>query len=48
MLHSFTYETSAGRVIFGEGSLAQLPQEVLRLGLKRVLVISTPEQAQQG
>jgi maleylacetate reductase len=44
----FTYEVLAGRVIFGEESLAKLPGEVVRLGLKRILVISTPGQAQQG
>ena len=33
------------RVVFGAGSLSQLPAELDRLGAKRALVISTPEQA---
>ncbi|HYJ96853.1 MAG TPA: maleylacetate reductase [Burkholderiaceae bacterium] len=33
------------RVVFGVGSLAQLPAELERLGAKRALVLSTPEQA---
>ncbi len=33
------------RVVFGAGSLAQLPAELDRLGAKRALVLSTPEQA---
>lgn len=41
---SFTYEALPMRVIFGAGTLAQLPQEAERLGLRRLLVLSTPEQ----
>src|SRR3954469_10102017 len=32
------------RVIFGAGSLAELPDEVDRLGLERVLILCSPEQ----
>ncbi|WP_459984932.1 iron-containing alcohol dehydrogenase [Nocardioides sp. AN3] len=32
------------RVVFGPGSLAHVPDEVDRLGLKQVLVLSTPGQ----
>ena len=32
------------RVVFGAGSLSQLPAELERLGAKRVLLLSTPEQ----
>jgi maleylacetate reductase len=41
---SFTYTGFAGRVVFGEGSLASLPAELERLGARRALVLSTPEQ----
>jgi alcohol dehydrogenase class IV len=41
---SFTYNGQPARVIFGSGTLSQLPAEVERLGLKRVLVLATPPQ----
>ncbi|MGW1025612.1 maleylacetate reductase [Streptomyces sp. NPDC002577] len=39
---AFTYEALPMRVVFGAGSLVQVPDEVERLGLRRVLVLSTP------
>ncbi|MFF4585636.1 maleylacetate reductase [Streptomyces sp. NPDC001388] len=39
---TFTYEALPMRVVFGTGSLRQLPQEASRLGLRRILVLSTP------
>ncbi|MFK0159932.1 maleylacetate reductase [Streptomyces sp. NPDC090493] len=41
---TFTFEALPMRVVFGTGSLSQLAQEAERLGLKRLLVLSTPEQ----
>jgi maleylacetate reductase len=38
----FTFDNPPGRVVFGAGSLAALPEEIARLGLKRALLISTP------
>jgi alcohol dehydrogenase class IV len=43
-MNPFVYTGFAGRVVFGEGSLATLPEEVARTGAKRALVLSTPEQ----
>ena len=40
----FTYNSFAGRVVFGSGALARLPEEVERLGARRAIVLSTPEQ----
>ena len=40
-MNRFTYAANASRVIFGEGSLAQVGDEIERLGSKRVLVLST-------
>jgi alcohol dehydrogenase class IV len=40
----FTYTGLPARVVFGSGTLAQLPAELDRLGLKRVLVLATPQQ----
>ena len=40
----FVYTGLPARVVFGAGSLAQLPAELDRLGAKRALLISTPEQ----
>jgi len=41
----FTYTGLPSRVVFGAGSIAQIPAELDRLGAKRALVLSTPEQA---
>ena len=41
----FVYNGLPMRVVFGAGSLSQLPAELQRLGAKRALVLSTPEQA---
>ncbi len=41
----FTYVANPGRVIFGSGTIDQLGIEAERLGIKQVLVLSTPQQA---
>jgi len=39
----FTYETSPGRVVFGRGTVrTALPDEVVRLGADRVMVVTGP------
>ena len=40
----FTYIARPARVLFGPGTLAQLPAEVEKLGARKALVLSTPEQ----
>jgi maleylacetate reductase len=40
----FVYASHPSRVIFGAGTIGRLPEEVKRLGLSRVLVVSTPGQ----
>ncbi|WP_299048781.1 maleylacetate reductase [uncultured Tateyamaria sp.] len=47
-MQAFTYEPQKSRVIFGSGTVAAIPEEAGRLGLKRLLVLSTPEQADQA
>lgn len=44
-MKSFTYQATPTRVVFGVGSLATLADEIERLGARRALVLSTPEQA---
>lgn len=44
MQTEFVYETLPNRVVFGEGKLETLGEEVERLGGKRALVLSTPQQ----
>ena len=44
-MEPFVYTTAPVRVIFGSGTLAQLPEEVARLGARRALVLATPPQA---
>src|SRR5436309_9623745 len=43
-MHPFVYDQPATRVIFGIGSLDRLSEEVKRLGARRAIVLSTPEQ----
>ncbi len=45
---AFTYTAHPARVLFGAGSLQQLGAEIERLGAKRALVLSTPEQAESA
>lgn len=47
-MHEFVYHGHPGRVVFGAGALAQLEHEIDRLGARRALVLSTPEQAAQA
>ena len=43
-MQPFVYNAHPARVIFGSGTLSQLPAEVERLGLERALVLATPQQ----
>ena len=43
-MQPFVYVAQPSRVVFGAGSLAQLGAEIDRLGARRALVLSTPEQ----
>lgn len=43
-MKEFVYIGRPARVIFGAGALRQLPAEVDRLGARKALVLSTPEQ----
>lgn len=47
-MEGFVYQCSPSRVVFGQGALAQLPDEVARLGAHRALVLTTPEQRGLG
>ena len=44
MQNSFIYQTLPSRVVFGHGTRETLAAEADRLGLSRLLVLSTPEQ----
>ena len=44
-MQPFVYDGLPCRVIFGSGTLAKLADEIDRLGAKRALLLSTPEQA---
>jgi maleylacetate reductase len=44
MTEAFTYTGLPGRVVFGSGTLARIPEELRALGCGRGLVLSTPEQ----
>jgi maleylacetate reductase len=47
-MRAFVYQAHPARVVFGAGSLQQLPAEVDRLGAQRALVLCTPGQADAG
>lgn len=48
MIGSFTFENLPCRVVFGSGTLAAAKAEIERLGGKRALVLTTPQQEAQG
>lgn len=48
MIGTFTFENLPCRVVFGSGTLALAKAEVERLGGKRALVLTTPQQEAQG
>jgi alcohol dehydrogenase class IV len=43
-MQSFNFTSLPSRVIFGQGSLAQVKKEIESLGAKRALILCTPEQ----
>lgn len=47
-MQDFVYNGNPARVIFGSGTVARLGDEADRLGTKRLLVLSTPEQVEQA
>jgi maleylacetate reductase len=48
MTRPFVFPGLATRVVFGHGTLAQVPDEVARLGRSRAMVLSTPQQEAQA
>ena len=48
MIGSFTFENLPCRVVFGSGTLSSAGTEVERLGGKRALVLTSPQQEAQG
>ena len=47
-IRPFVYEALPYRVIFGQDTLASLREEAARLGIRRALVLTTPQQVEQG
>ncbi len=45
---SFLYSTNKSRILFGAGALEKVPAEIRRMGLLRVLVLSTGGQAEDA
>ncbi|MFE5563390.1 maleylacetate reductase [Amycolatopsis japonica] len=48
MMTSFAYDALPMHVRFGPGSVQNLAEEITRLGLRRVLVLCSPEQSETG
>ena len=47
-MEPFEYNANPGRVVFDPGSIQKLPDEIRRLGLKAPLLLTTPQQVDQG
>jgi maleylacetate reductase len=47
-IQNFTFVSQPGRVVFGQGKIGSLQEEIERLGAKRALVLSTPDQRAQA
>jgi maleylacetate reductase len=47
-MKNFIYQASPTRVLFGAGTLGQLPAELARLGISRALILATPNQERQA
>ncbi len=45
MMRAFVYEALPSRIVFGPGAQAKIPEELDRLGVRRALVLATPQQA---
>ena len=43
-MQDFVYQSAPMRVVFGTGTLRQLPDELTRLGVSHALVLATPRQ----
>lgn len=46
-MHNFIYTANPGRILFGFGTLDKLAEEIRAAGMTRVLLLSTPQQADQ-
>jgi maleylacetate reductase len=47
-MNPFTYTGLPARVVFGHGTISQIPAEIERLGLKRIMVLATPQQTESA
>jgi maleylacetate reductase len=47
-MQPFVFKGLPARVVFGRGTLARLPAELERMGRRRALVLSTPQQVDQA
>jgi maleylacetate reductase len=43
-MQPFVYTGLPSRIVFGSGTLSKLPEEIDRLGLRRLMVLATPQQ----
>lgn len=47
-MNTFIYQGTPTRVIFGAGKLASLSDEIERMGARRALILTTPDQQELG
>ncbi|KAH7138755.1 hypothetical protein B0J11DRAFT_476625 [Dendryphion nanum] len=48
MMDAFVYNVKPARIVFGSGTIQQLPQVLAQLGASRPLLLSTPHQTSQA
>lgn len=48
IVFEFDYKSLPWNIVFGEGALQRLPEELDKLGYSRALVLATPQQTEQG
>jgi maleylacetate reductase len=47
-MRPFVYNALPSRVVFGTGTLSQVPQEIKKLGCIKALILTTPQQVKEG
>ncbi|MBB3694644.1 maleylacetate reductase [Sphingomonas sp. BK580] len=48
MFEAFLHDGLPARIVFAQGAVTRLPDECSRLGIRHVLIVTTPEQADKG
>lgn len=47
-MHPFVYNALPARVLFGNGTLSKVAEEITKLGCSKALILTTPQQVKEG